>query len=159
MEAKLMPFSQDSFDKDDQHFRTITSLIQLIDKNSFTFSAAEGTIEAPTKNILKYLAISSFIIAWHCEVVAAIPEYSGKGLKVFVCSPQSDTSFDEHSLLVTQNPVKKRDPIRMNDIDKLDLDRVILCKNETLKSENIDSSITEYICNNWYVDRVFAIFP
>jgi hypothetical protein len=54
-------------------------------------------------------------------------------------APQSDTSSDEQS-------------------DTSSLDRVILCTNETLESGNIDSSITEHIRNNWYVDRFFAIF-
>jgi hypothetical protein len=129
MEARLKDFSQDSFDEDDQHFKTVTSLIHLIDENSSTSSAAEGTNEKPTKkNLLKYLAIASFIIARHCEVVAAIPKYSGTGVKVYV-APQSDTSSDEQS-------------------DTSSLDRVILCTNETLESGNIDSSITEYIHNN-----------
>jgi hypothetical protein len=71
-------------------------------------------------------------------------------------SPQSDTSFDvdEHSLRVARNPLNKRD----SEKDEVKLGRLILCTNETLEPAKIDSSITGYIRNNWYVDRCFAIF-
>jgi hypothetical protein len=187
MEDKLEPFSEPSFDKHDQHFRTVTSLIHLIYGNS---SAAERTNENPQKDWLKYLATASLILARHREVVAAIPKYTRDGVTLYVSpqsdtvspqsdtvspqsdtvspqsdtvspqndtvSPQSDTSFDvdEHSLLVARNPLNKKDCEK----DELELDRVILCTNETLESDKIESSITGYIRDNWYVDRFFAIF-
>jgi hypothetical protein len=140
MEAKLQSFSQDSFDRDDEYFRSVTSLIQLIDKTNSAPSAAGSAPKDPDNDSLRYITITSVVLARHHEVVAAVPKYSGNGLTVFLSpTPESDTSADEDGIAHGL--------------------QVIMCENETLEPKSLDSSmIPAYICRNWYVESFLAIF-
>jgi hypothetical protein len=105
-------YHDDAFDRDDLHFRTVTSLLSL-------FCRPDNTQYAPTipvgsrRNFKRMLAVS-FLLARGMEVVACIPKRSTlNGITLF-CIPDRKkiklTEYSRQDMLIAKNPAPNKTP-------------------------------------------------
>ena len=99
-----------SIQRDDQYFRTITSLLNLLRVPDNTFYAA--TIPAASRSNFKRMLAASFLLARGTDVVACLPKRSVENITLF-CMPNRRVKQKEylrHDLLVAKNPALGETP-------------------------------------------------
>jgi hypothetical protein len=109
-------YRDDAFDRDDLHFRTVTSLLSLFCRPDNTQYAS--TIPAGSRSNFKRMLAVSFLLARGTEVVACIPKRSVHGVTLF-CMPKSKSwEYSRHDMLIAENPAPNETPrgsVRLED--------------------------------------------
>jgi hypothetical protein len=93
--------SPDTFDSDDLHFRTTTSLLHLLGKRD------KDRPRHDMSPSMKRLATVSFILARSGEVVACMPKRTNTAMTILLATPESFGGSEEAAspdLLITRNP-------------------------------------------------------
>ena len=96
--------------RDDQYFRTVTSLLRFLRVPDYAHCAL--TVLAGSRNNFKRMPAASFLLAHGTEEVACIPRHLVEKITLF-CMPNRRVKRKEHSrsdLLVAKNPVPDETP-------------------------------------------------
>ena len=92
-----------SFQRDDQYFRTVTSLLNLLRMPDNTYYAS--TVPVGSRNNFKRMLAAAFLLARGTEVIACILKRSVENITLF-CMPNRRVKRNEylrHDLLVAKN--------------------------------------------------------
>jgi len=94
-----------TFDKDDLHFRTVTSLLNLFNRPDRKHY--ECTVSKDARRNFKRMLGLTMLLARGTEVVACMPKRSVDGITLFCVPDKKHTKlrdYTRHDLLVAKNP-------------------------------------------------------
>lgn len=128
-----------SIQRDDQYFRTITSLLNLLRVPDNTFHAA--TAPAASRRNFKRTPAASFLLARGTDGVACLPKRSVEKITLF-CMPNRRVKQKEylgHDLLVAKNPAPGETPAASGCSARLEAEAAI----------HFDGT-AKYLIDNWW---------